>query len=126
MTVEPWNGELRVLDLHRAGRGNDRPRVADLTARLGVERRTIQEDLDLAALFGTLDGLPFGDDRQDPPDTLFPVVPDEVGVIDTAEERSVRVGFGGRIHALVRGTGPLSLCLHHGVEFCEIDLEPSF
>ena len=53
--------ERRVEHLGPPGLGDDRAGVADLAARLGVERRAVEEDLDL---IGRLIGMVDRDDRQ--------------------------------------------------------------
>ena len=125
VTVESGDRELRVPDFDRAGLGDDGPCVADLATGLGVERRAIEEDLDLAALFGTFHRLPFRDDRQDPPGAVLEVVAGEAGLVDASQKRSIGVRTGGGVRASVRSTSTLPLRIHHAVELGEIDLEPA-
>ena len=46
---------LGVLDANPAARSRDRPRVADLAARLCIKRRALDEDLDTPAALRVLD-----------------------------------------------------------------------
>src|SRR6266850_5909876 len=50
----PFSRLLRVLDAHAAPRRRDRPRVADLAARLRIERGALDENLDLVAFDGDI------------------------------------------------------------------------
>src|SRR6266446_8854575 len=51
------SGLLRVLDAHAPRGCRDGPGVADLPARLRVERSALDEHLDRVTLRGALDGL---------------------------------------------------------------------
>src|SRR5262245_20202065 len=70
---------LRVLDSDETARRLDGPCVADLAARLGIERRAVQEDLDLIALVRDVDVVSIASNRGHPGLGVQLVVARELG-----------------------------------------------
>src|SRR5690606_31460075 len=62
----PADRLARILDVHRPAVTLDRARVADLPARLDVERRDVQHDLDVVAHARALDHLAVAQDGEHP------------------------------------------------------------
>src|SRR5207244_9887009 len=80
---------LRVLDREAAGRGDDRPAVADLAAALRIERRPVEHDLSVLAL------LEDGHLRQPADDELDAALPVDHLV---AEELRRDLADAGAVH----------------------------
>ena len=108
-------GERRVDDLGAPGRGGDRAGVADLAARLGVEGRPVEEDLDRP--------VGGGDHRQHAPAGGGVVgVAGELRGAELLDELAVRIdsvvvdtfGLAGLL-------GPAALLGHLGVEAGDVD-----
>src|SRR5690606_24911739 len=110
--MEPLNGVAGVVDPSDAGFGADHPGVADLPARLGVERRAVEEDLPALAGFQALAGLAIDQDRQDLPPVALEVVAGEVGEAQVVGEAAVYLGRGEGVTALPGGPGTLPLGGH--------------
>jgi hypothetical protein len=79
VTMQTLKSVSGVDDDAGARLGLDDTGVTDLAARFSVEGSPAQEQLDLLALLGPLDGLAVRDDGQNLPVGGFCLVPDEVG-----------------------------------------------
>ena len=108
VTYQARHGVGGVDDLGRAGVAGDRARVADLAARLGVERSPVEEHL-------------VADDRQHPALGLVVAVADELGGAELGEDLPVGVHrFGRRPRLLASVASPAPLLLHGGLEALEV------
>ena len=115
---------LDVVDLqHRAGGGGDAAVIGHLAAALGVERGTVEDQLDFAALGGALQARAVGDETDDGGLVDELVVAGELGrvlVDELAVDAEVAVGalLGG-----VVGLGAGALLRHFAVELVAVDDE---
>ena len=90
--------------------------VADLAARLGVEGRAIEEDLERAVVVPTHARGPVRRSRSR-------LSPGELGRAELLDELSIRVEAVGGPSALAALLGPAALLGHLGLEAGLIDLD---
>ena len=113
---------LRVLDREAAGRGDDRPAVADLAAALRIERRPVEHDLSVLALLEDGHLRQPADDELDAALPVDHLVAEELGRVVTGGDAGQRLGVRRQLATgAARLLGPPPLDAHVLLELGRID-----